>query len=364
MNAVFLEPLDVLYLRGNRSFGAPGDHAAAQMPPWPSLVAGALRSRMLADAAVPLEAVRDGGLNGALGAILGSVEEPGSFRLASLALARESPAGALEVFHPCPADLFIAKGGGATYLRPVESALAWSNKTAQIPALNLAEPGKPEPRWLNPAAWKAYLDGTPIATDDLVEQRCLWSTDPRVGVGLDPEARAAAKGKLVSTDTVALRPGVGLWAGVAGAEGHLPGSGQVRLGGDGRAAVVSSAPAPIARDFACLAPTSRLRLILTAPAIFTGGSLLPEPLRRRVVAAAVPRHQIISGWDLARWRPKPALRVVPAGAVYWLEGLECSADQLSEWETQGLWDLPLETFKTRKPEGFNAVVFAPWAPTS
>src|SRR6185437_6052784 len=208
--------------------------------------------------------------------------------------------------------------------------------------LNLAEPGKPEPRWLNPAAWKAYLDGTPIATDDLVEQRCLWSTDPRVGVGLDPEARAAAKGKLVSTDTVALRPGVGLWAGVAGAEGHLPGSGQVRLGGDGRAAVVSSAPAPIARDFACLAPTSRLRL----------------------VAAAVPRHQIISGWDLARWRPKPALRVVPAGAVYWLEGLECSADQLSEWETQGLWDLPLETFKTRKPEGFNAVVFAPWAPTS
>lgn len=60
--AVFIEPLDVLYLRGNLSFGAPGDHAAAQMPPWPSLVAGALRSRMLADSRQPLKALRDGAL--------------------------------------------------------------------------------------------------------------------------------------------------------------------------------------------------------------------------------------------------------------------------------------------------------------
>ena len=44
MNTVFLEALDVLYLRGNQHFGSPGAHGAALMPPWPSLAAGALRS--------------------------------------------------------------------------------------------------------------------------------------------------------------------------------------------------------------------------------------------------------------------------------------------------------------------------------
>ena len=45
----FLEPLDVLFLRGNKLFGAPGSHGESLVPPWPSVAAGALRSRMLAD---------------------------------------------------------------------------------------------------------------------------------------------------------------------------------------------------------------------------------------------------------------------------------------------------------------------------
>lgn len=43
----FIEPLDVLYLRGNTLFGDAGGHGAALMPPWPSLAAGALRAQCL-----------------------------------------------------------------------------------------------------------------------------------------------------------------------------------------------------------------------------------------------------------------------------------------------------------------------------
>lgn len=44
----FVEAIDVLMLRGNRSFGDAGQHGEALIPSWPSLFAGAFRSAMLA----------------------------------------------------------------------------------------------------------------------------------------------------------------------------------------------------------------------------------------------------------------------------------------------------------------------------
>ena len=43
--SLFIEPLDVLILRGNKLFADAGSHGEALMPPWPSVAAGALRSR-------------------------------------------------------------------------------------------------------------------------------------------------------------------------------------------------------------------------------------------------------------------------------------------------------------------------------
>src|SRR5690625_7320166 len=54
MNALFLDPVDILLFRGNRLFGEPGSHGDALVPPWPSVVAGALRSRMLVDEGIDL----------------------------------------------------------------------------------------------------------------------------------------------------------------------------------------------------------------------------------------------------------------------------------------------------------------------
>ena len=58
--SVFIEPLDVLFLRGNKLFGDPGSFGEAMIPPWPSVAAGALRSRMLADAGIDLAAFARG----------------------------------------------------------------------------------------------------------------------------------------------------------------------------------------------------------------------------------------------------------------------------------------------------------------
>jgi len=96
---LFLQPLDVLYLRGNRLFGAAGDHGEALMPPWPSLAAGAIRSHMLASSKVDLAAFADGKATpeGRLGECLGTPEQPGSFRVKVFTLA-STPAGLIPIF--------------------------------------------------------------------------------------------------------------------------------------------------------------------------------------------------------------------------------------------------------------------------
>ena len=369
---VFMEPLDVLYLRGNRSFGAPGDHAAALMPPWPSLAAGALRSRMLTDSGLHPSALKQERLpDAAWNAVLGTLSRPGSFRLSAFGLARRNGHGAIEALHPCPADLVVTSGK-ATYLRPEASDLPSGGGLGTLAVLASEPREKPQMSWLTAVGWSAYLAGRPIAAAGLVDPKDLWKTDARVGVGLDPDTRAARQGQLFSTDTVALAGGVGLLAGVSGAGGKLPRTGLVRLGGDGRAARLSAASLP-ARNLAPLAAARQLRLVLTSPGLFLNGWRLPGlssdgvwdygGVRARLVAAAVPRAAIVSGWDLANWIPKPALRAVPAGAVYWFDDVTATAADLAQIETAGVWDEPdhFSAARTRRAEGFNACVFAPWA---
>ena len=80
-------------------------------------------------------------------------------------------------------------------------------------------------------------------------------------------------------------------------------------------------------------------------------------IRGRLVCAAVPRAEVISGWDLARWQPKPAQRAAPAGSVYWLEELEATPVQLGKLADHGLW--PESGYASqRRAEGFNRFVFA------
>ena len=57
---LFLEPLDALLLRGNQLFDDSGSYGQSLMPPWPSVAAGAIRSRILVDARIPLNEFADG----------------------------------------------------------------------------------------------------------------------------------------------------------------------------------------------------------------------------------------------------------------------------------------------------------------
>lgn len=366
----FIEPLDVLYLRGNKLFGDPGSYGESMIPPWPSVAAGALRSWMLAAEGIDFNAFARGEHPHPA---LGTPAAPGRFAIIAFHLARECN-GRIETMHPPTADLIPQLEDEhvvARALKPVavtqERAFSSSSPLSSIPVLAEDQRRKPAAGyWLTQPGYARHLRREGIEPTDFVSTRDLWSIDERVGVGLDPELRRAEDGKLFSTQAIALRPGVGFLVGVAGA--ILPDRGTVRLGGDGRAAVVHSVrfePPPI--DLELIRKMRKCRVVLTTPGIFGAGWRLPgmdldgrfelHGVRGRVVAAAVSRAEVISGFDLARWRPKPAERVAAAGSVYWMEELDASPGALDNLIQSGLWPADGEN-AARRAEGLNRFLFA------
>jgi CRISPR-associated protein Cmr3 len=369
----FLEPLDVLFLRGNKLFGDPGSFGESLVPPWPSVAAGALRSRMLADdKGLDLVAFAAGRVTHPA---LGTPENPGAFRITRFQIARRSADGRVETLIAPPADLVITEMDGKAALvrmlkpsMPATGVLS-SSPLPNLPVLAAAERGKAASGyWLGEGGWRRYLAGDIPLPSDLIKSSELWGTDPRVGVGLDAVTGRAADGRLFSVQAIAMQPGVGFLAGIAGAV--PPTRGMVRFGGDGRAAAIhAAAPNVTEPDYAAIARAGRCRLVLTSPGIFPEGWRLPgtdaeerfqlAELNGRLVCAAVPRAEVVSGWDLARWQPKAAQRAVPAGSVYWLDELDATPEALRKLADRGLWSEPCAD-ATRRAEGFNRVCLAAW----
>lgn len=402
----FLEPLDVLFMRGNKMFGDPGSYGESLVPPWPSVAAGALRSRMLADDGVDLAAFARGEV---AHSALGAPANPGTFAIAAFHLARRHGNGPVEMLIAPPADLGVLEdeAGQACVrsLSPValtpaplpagegetttaHEGLACSAPLPLLPVLAQAARGKPASGyWLTETGWKQYLAGQAPAASELVKTEALWKLDHRIGVGLEIATRRADDRRLFSVQAVAFREGVGFLAAVTGAV--PPRAGTVRLGGDGRAAALHgidwAMPEP---DYDAIAQARRCRLVLTTPGIFS--SPLPragEGPRRRarwlptgadpshkrengavrfdlhgvrgwIVCATVPRAEVVSGWDLAKRQPKTAQRVAPAGSVYWVELDEgTTADALRKLAEKGLWRESGED-AARRAEGFNRFAFA------
>jgi CRISPR-associated protein Cmr3 len=369
----FIEPLDVLFLRGNKLFGDPGSHGESLVPPWPSVAAGALRSLMLAADGIDLAAFARGTV---VHPTLGTPAQPGSFALTGFDLARRGKTGRVETLHALPADLSLTRddGDGSLHLtraHPQQPAagLVSSAPLAQWPVLAEVKRGKPVAgQWLTQAAWGDYLAGRTPKVEQLVPAAALWQLDARIGVGLNASTRSAADGALFTAQAVAFIQDVGFLAAVSGAV--PPGDGILRFGGDGRGASLSVVDyAPPQPDWEAISRARRCRIVLSTPGLFAQGWLLPgvdaehllslHGISGRLVCAAVPRAEVVSGWDLARAHPKAAERLAPTGSVYWIDQLQATAGQLRKLAEHGLWS-DEEQNATRRAEGFNRFAFAAW----
>lgn len=370
-----IKPLDVLMLRGNKSFGDAGEHGTSSMPPSPSVLSGALRSFWLAAAYVDMQKFSKmpaSDLKEPLRSQLGTPTHAGSFRLADCGVVRKNN-GHYERLYPLPSDLVLqklAKDNDSLTLYTLQAQTRHNDlmdcHNGQLAILK-APAGKPEGGyWLSESGFNAYLKGQLPTLKDLIKTSELWKSEWRLGIALDSASRTASDGQLYTTEAIALQKDVFLAVAIAGAN-DFPKEGTLRLGGDGRAAgfnsvTLSSLPTIQTKD-------KRIKLVLTSPAIFSKGSQLPsledkqdgriyfEGGSANIVTASIPRHHVISGWDLANWQPKPAERVVPTGAVYWLDDIQYHGTSL-QIALQNLLLCHLDS--QRKAEGYNACLIANW----
>lgn len=382
-------PTDSLFVRGNLAFGDSGEHGGSLMPPPPSLFAGAFRSALLGKDAAQLTAFLAGGRcsHPGLAQCLGTPDAPGDFRVTWLSLAGEPSAGAApEDVTPLPADLVLLGQHFATLEpRVIADGVQSAGDLPLRATLVSAKQEKPKGGvFLRSKGLGRHLQGQCPEKADGIESSHLYQRDPRLGIGMNADARTAEEGQIYTTEGFAFSPptnveppafaSTGFLVGIAGVAHLLPTEGLLRLGGDGRSAhyrrvnFTAPAVAKLPDSKACF------RLLLQTPGLFTQG-WLPEGVTAdgggyrlqgdgfsaRLACAALGRREIVSGWDLYQWKPKPAQAAVPAGSVYWFDEFAGNADKLAAWVEMGLWPDHLDTLQqTRRAEGYNRALLGAW----
>lgn len=113
------------------------------------------------------------------------------------------------------------------------------------------------------------------------------------------------------------------------------------------------------------------RVVLLTPAYFTRGYLPTWLIQERhgvtpeLVAIAVQRPHVLSGWDIERRGPKPTRRLAPAGTVLFLS-LKGSDEAIEKW-IHSIWmrcvsdDANKEEKDENRFDGFGLAVLGTWS---
>lgn len=318
---LFLEAVDVWLFRDGRPFDAASYHRAESMfPPYPTVIQGALRTYELVRRGIDLNNPK------AVAEAVGTAEELGGLRLRGPFVARRE-AAAITRYFPQPADA-VSVPGDPHWIRP-------ASRSVEPPAgvrTNLPEPldrllGFRDPLskgennlWVSEKNLITYLRGAEVKAVCAEE---LYHTDPRLGIGIESGRKTTRDGALYEVEFIQPAPGVGLWVEMQGYSGW-PEVGNLRLGGESRAAFFSQHPQvePFPQPKAKM--SHPFKVYFATPACFSAG-WLPKSWENffdgavKLEAAAIPGFESMGGFDYACRQPKPARRYVPAGSVYYFK---------------------------------------------
>ncbi|HET9227770.1 MAG TPA: type III-B CRISPR module-associated Cmr3 family protein [Thermoanaerobaculia bacterium] len=352
MTGFQLLPDDVLFFRdGKPSIRGTDHYLRSLFPPYPSTLYGALRTRRLADAGIELAGLGPRNWSERLNGLTAELGEWGGF--GSLALRGPWLVRDGEPLLPAPLDLgLLLEPSGSEiasvvrFLPDLEAEHRWSHPLARMvpavrsgngwkrwtsPALGV-EPASAAGWYLKPAGLQSWRNGECPEPGHFVRASELWTVEARTGVGLQSESRMGENGLLYTFGFIRLLPGVTLGFEIDGLD--LKAEGRVRLGGEGRTAILESGP-----GFPETGPVPAGSLVVlsyVSPAVSSGGAYPPGfsescleatlgGRKLRLVAAAVPGFLPVGGWDLARGEAKPLRRAIPPGSVYVFQALESEA---------------------------------------
>ena len=323
-----IEPRDPLLIRDGRPFSAEARAARSQDFPPPSVLAGALRTRIGFALRRPNDC-----------AFALSPQVAREIRVSGPLLLEEAPAQPPRVLVSPPRDavLFERSDTARWPAYRVAPTDPWRDGVSSLPErLRPISPvgtfPRSKPARDAPAFWALGLLRRWLTAPAHISEIRPADTAPalphetRIHVKVSAETGTAEDGALFSTDGLRFSMDQGSWSGLrrlrllahcahtALAPGHQAVGGERRLSRLELAPPVDMLDWPAPQLEAPQAP-----VVLLTPAWFEGGAV-PEALAgARVVAAAVGRPVVVSGWDLAARGPKVARRLAPAGSVYWVE---------------------------------------------
>lgn len=376
-------PRDPVILRDGRPFGQIGTpQTGVHRWPRPSTLLGMARTYLgtlrspdfFRDAETKAEniaAIRNVSLEWYLPAQSGEDEQPVETFLPppadALAFLAEKDTGHLKILRMTPQSL---RDGEATDIE-------WPGW--EYPWLEVQEkPARETPVFWRWSQYKKWLEtgkfDAPVSADEL--GLTAPETEERTHVAISPETGSAEDSRLFTTLGVRFAKDTVIAARLAvGTEDEVPERDIAALGGDRRPAFVRWGqnqvdwPKPPEK----LEPGRGLRLFLISPAIFDAGWLptwlektrdgnfqkVPgTDVRLRLRSACVPRWQPGHGWDMTIGKdgaPKPMRKLVPAGAVYFVE-----VDGDREEAMKTLWNRSLCENDQDRRDGLGRVLAGNW----
>lgn len=384
MSVWSLQPRDPLMARDGKPFSAAAGAKARSLPlPPPSMLAGAWRSWLGRDAQgqfdpAQVDAVLAHSVLGPLLQVQGAAAGAPWEALAPVPLDAfpEGDADGLKVtkWHrlaPKP----VSTWGSEALCDLDESALQPVAFKEEGPRAKPAKQVAPYWRW---SAFLAWLEGQEASVAHSPQHQVQGPVaEGRLHVGLKVGTRVSDEGALFFTESRAyegkgpegepLRYALGFSTSASGGQ-----SGSMAVGGERRLATwcqEGAWPGPSEKVLARIAESGRARLVLLSPAAFDAGwkphwalSGAVAGVQGQVVAAAVGRPTVVSGWRLdpegGPGAPKPTRRLAPAASVYWVE-LSGDAASRRAW-AEALWLQSLSDQAQDRLDGFGLAVLGVW----
>ncbi|MCC6625247.1 MAG: hypothetical protein IT385_28625 [Deltaproteobacteria bacterium] len=355
MTTYVIEPRDTLVLGDGRAIG---ENAAARSleVPWPSTVAGALRShggRSARDGRFDCarsDEVKTWSVRGPVLATLGEDGEP------------------VEWLAPAPRDAhFVETPDEEVTLRvlaPLDDSDDLSDLPTSLRRVGLAGPPEPRKPWAGaPRYWRwpdfeAWLVAPRDQTFDVTRKNWRPERERRISVSLSPQTRTVKEHVLFEVEHTIFRTGLDRGVGVvAEVDGPAFDQGSLVLGGERRVSFVRptrcALPTPPPSLARAIAATRMARLVLVTPGIFDLGFMPSAIEGATIIAAAVDRPLVVSGWDWATKTPKAARRCAAPGSVYWVR-LDAGTD-VDTWLAKR-WLRSISTTEQDQRDGFGLAV--------
>ncbi|GAB4403844.1 MAG: type III-B CRISPR module-associated protein Cmr3 [Anaerolineales bacterium] len=379
MNEWLIVPRDPLIFRDGKPFTAtPGERANSLPFPYPSTLAGAVRTRSGTD-------LQKGFDDSRISELLGkSIRGP-------ILVELDSNGNIVEHYFPAPADsLLVESKEPDQVLRYALVPINISNDSfTDLTELSLVGPNKQiknKPSKNAPRFWKwseieAWLQGAGDSTEAFDPKNLGLNElpqDRRTHVSIDPMLQASRERALFQTSAVEFTHAIvnkenrlveARSLAIAFETDAVLTTGMGFLGGERRVAQWQEAKnaLPGSEKISVIKKqieaSRSCRLILASPAYFSNGHLpdyLTTKFGAKVVAAALSRYQTISGWDYAKpngGEPKPTRRLVPAGSVYFLnlEGVK-DIDAFIE----AVWLKAMSDDEQARRDGFGLALLGVW----